>query len=1205
MSVSGVGSASANAGGLSKTVQRHIESMYGGSLRCAESNTWLTAFVERAPEAWGLLLELLGAGAATTENAKFFACQGLYLRLADAAVCGEDIWKACGDAGMGQNVLSTVFSLLITSVPPLSTLVGRRLCLVLVHLILRIGLTENWKDPIADVFRAMSSQQNMLCLVEVLTLLPVELETNRYCSPERIVLVATALRRFALPRVLGLTKQLLCQGGAREQRAAWKCLVGWCQSSARVALGTPLLVRLRQGHQRLCFERADQSPTTPAIDASTDASGVMPHAYAESLGLTLVEFFQSGIGVMALKAMASAGVGGAGSALDIDMFSDIIETFSEILLNPSPSSLDQWFSRDRSRVLYDAHCACLRHMLELFLRRWRRLHVASANANTINTNTNASCAAFFRGGILEGEHGGTQYTSRVLALLSIVGEHHRGAWLRYSGPQGDRSSVPDAVHLVLLMLTCTEHPHPKVATEALQFWDMFTDLRTDGESTPWAPAGFMQWLAGENVLIRVLGSIIKGCTLPSNSAHWVRDDLSEEREAYEEYRLHALDTLHTVASAWPLHMDPHAMSSMVCATHLGGAPHLNTIEAVFWIVGGIIEATDALEDVDYDSDEYASGEQPMPSESRVASVVIPSSSPPMFGAFGDGTGIAAGPWTELLKYIATVVTELHDQSSPYLINSSARLVSRVMPIIAQNPEFAAPLLFHLCSKALVHDTSRVIGAEVFFELCGKQRCALQIIRTDPSLTQTASILFAPRNLPGRGHVCLMQHLRAFPVSRMRVIDAFVSLQMRMPLKARLPLARSTIQQLVDPLSSATQRLKASSLAVSAASASMEALRQKNVASEMIERDLRALSRGILSIPLSPEGVTMIQHLVASVLHPVLQATDSSPSVVQGVSEIYKRISNLLEMEEAAQLKGTPDLASTFINDICVRFCAKPNAAWLSALASFVTSCRDMLSWPYVIQALGTMSRQIPNEQDASCSALQFEWVCLMDTLRRNVPRALLQQPIGGQLLLTLKAARTMSLGLCFPLRPASCPAHRSKGSILAGMVDAITFTVSVAGGLSEEINDLHSMCVHLFSRSLMVFTRASVDAQPAQPAASNVRSPSMRRWNRVPFSSAVAKVVADLLRGGSQRDQSEKVQQLAQSAFQQALASELPSAFAPVVLSDQMQRRMFDTLCQASNAASSHKAKRLVQQCLREIQDFCKLEPQAKVGAVSKLSFFR
>jgi hypothetical protein len=107
----------------------------------------------------------------------------------------------------------------------------------------------------------------------------------------------------------------------------------------------------------------------------------------------------------------------------------------------------------------------------------------------------------------------------------------------------------------------------------------------------------------------------------------------------------------------------------------------------------------------------------------------------------------------------------------------------------------------------------------------------------------------------------------------------------------------------------------------------------------------------------------------------------------------------------------------------------------------------------------------------------------------------------------------------------------------------------------------------------------------------------MQRWNRVPFSSAISKVIVDLLRGGAK--------ELAQSAFQQALASELPNAFAPVILSDQMQRRVFDTLCRAANTPSTHKAKRLLRQSLREIQDFCKLEPRLKEGAVGKLSFFR
>ena len=80
------------------------------------------------------------------------------------------------------------------------------------------------------------------------------------------------------------------------------------------------------------------------------------------------------------------------------------------------------------------------------------------------------------------------------------------------------------------------------------------------------------------------------------------------------------------------------------------------------------------------------------------------------------------------------------------------------------------------------------------------------------------------------------------------------------------------------------------------------------------------------------------------------------------------------------------------------------------------------------------------------------------------------------------------------------------------------------------------------------------------------------------------------------------MQQLAQSAFQQALASELPAAFSPVVLNDDMHNRVFNRFWQAANAPSSHKAKRGLQKYFREIENFCNLNPEARLAAVSGLS---
>ena len=173
---------------------------------------------------------------------------------------------------------------------------------------------------------------------------------------------------------------------------------------------------------------------------------------------------------------------------------------------------------------------------------------------------------------------------------------------------------------------------------------------------------------------------------------------------------------------------------------------------------------------------------------------------------------------------------------------------------------------------------------------------------------------------------------------------------------------------------------------------------------------------------------MIDHLITSVIHPILTATDSNPSVIQGVSEIYKRISDLLEIEGAAQLKGARALAATLVHDICTWFCVRADAALLSALANVVSSCRDLLLWPSVVQALGNLRSQIQKEPHASCSDVHFEWVSFMDVVRRNAPCASLHETILKQILFFLKDARMLSLELCFPRKTTMCSAHRSRGS---------------------------------------------------------------------------------------------------------------------------------------------------------------------------------
>ena len=67
-----------------------------------------------------------------------------------------------------------------------SPLIGRKLCLLLVHLFLRIGLTEDWRIPSATSF-SLVSQSSVRWLVEILALLPVGWENiatavQAYCA---------------------------------------------------------------------------------------------------------------------------------------------------------------------------------------------------------------------------------------------------------------------------------------------------------------------------------------------------------------------------------------------------------------------------------------------------------------------------------------------------------------------------------------------------------------------------------------------------------------------------------------------------------------------------------------------------------------------------------------------------------------------------------------------------------------------------------------------------------------------------------------------------------------------------------------------------------------------------------------------------------------------------------------------------------------
>ena len=105
--------------------------------------------------------------------------------------------------------------------------------------------------------------------------------------------------------------------------------------------------------QHLHFEFDDEPPATQVTGKCNKTPTQMLHINAESLGLTLTEIFQSGIGRMALEFM----VGGSGSrVVCIDLFSDIVEVFSETLLSPSRPLLNNGCSGIKV-VFYMMHTA--------------------------------------------------------------------------------------------------------------------------------------------------------------------------------------------------------------------------------------------------------------------------------------------------------------------------------------------------------------------------------------------------------------------------------------------------------------------------------------------------------------------------------------------------------------------------------------------------------------------------------------------------------------------------------------------------------------------------------------------------------------------------------------------------------------------------------------------------------------------------------
>ena len=211
------------------------------------TNTWLTHFVEQDDSfVWQILLEiLLSTQQIVTDTARFFAAQGLLLKVSNPTLQGESVWSTCVPAFKGH-LLQSIFHIFATS-PSLTTLLGRRLTLLLCHLVLRVGLTPTWPTPFADVFRAFSQPTQVVWLIEFLTMLPYEIDSHRYNDSTRKIGIATLARTYVLPRVLNQIDQALFHGNEEEKKAACKCLVGWSACSTEVETGTSLLLWVDSG----------------------------------------------------------------------------------------------------------------------------------------------------------------------------------------------------------------------------------------------------------------------------------------------------------------------------------------------------------------------------------------------------------------------------------------------------------------------------------------------------------------------------------------------------------------------------------------------------------------------------------------------------------------------------------------------------------------------------------------------------------------------------------------------------------------------------------------------------------------------------------------------------------------------------------------------------------------------------------------------
>ena len=140
------------------------------------------------------------------------------------------------------------------------------------------------------------------------------------------------------------------------------------------------------------------------------------------------------------------------------------------------------------------------------------------------------------GGILEGEHGGPEYTSRILALLSIIEQHV--AHVRHVQSQ-ERIFAAYSIHFVQLMLTCTAHPHQRLRRGTTLLGHVCRPAQV--ERLRRGLGRFHAVVSARKCYHESLTALIKGCTLPPSSETWA-GRLSEEREVYEEYRLHALDS---------------------------------------------------------------------------------------------------------------------------------------------------------------------------------------------------------------------------------------------------------------------------------------------------------------------------------------------------------------------------------------------------------------------------------------------------------------------------------------------------------------------------------------------------------------------------------------------------------------------------------------------------------------------------------------